>query len=260
MDYALIAAVAFAASGLTLFSGFGLGTVLLPVFALFFPVPQAIAATAVVHLLNNVFKAGLVGRKADWPTVLRFGLPAVPAAVAGTWLLVRLEAGARLYEWTLGARTFGPTAAGFTVGVLLAGMALLELQPWFQRLAAPARLLPLGGLVTGFIGGLTGQQGAFRAIFLLKSGLEPSRLIATGVMLAILIDLSRIPAYALAFAASGAHDGREWRLVAVGALAAFAGAALGARYLDKVTIGLVRLVVAVMMLGIGGALMAGLVG
>jgi hypothetical protein len=35
-------------SGLTLFSGFGLGTVLMPAFAVFFPVPTAIAATAVV--------------------------------------------------------------------------------------------------------------------------------------------------------------------------------------------------------------------
>lgn len=68
MDYALIAATAFVASGLTLFSGFGLGTVLLPAFALFLPVPAAIAATAVVHLLNNLFKGGLVGRNADWPT------------------------------------------------------------------------------------------------------------------------------------------------------------------------------------------------
>ena len=34
---------AFLASGLTLYSGFGLGTVLLPAFALFFPVEVAVA-------------------------------------------------------------------------------------------------------------------------------------------------------------------------------------------------------------------------
>jgi len=39
-----------------LLSGFGLGTLLLPVFALFFPLPVAIAATALVHLANNFFK------------------------------------------------------------------------------------------------------------------------------------------------------------------------------------------------------------
>ena len=61
MDYFVICAVAVLASGVTLFSGFGLGTVLMPAFALFFPVPVAIAATAVVHLANNLFKFVLVG-------------------------------------------------------------------------------------------------------------------------------------------------------------------------------------------------------
>ena len=90
MDLLIVAATAFAASALTLYSGFGLGTILLPAFALFFPVETAVAATAIVHLLNNLFKGGLLGRRADWPTVLRFGLPAVPAALAGAWLLAWL--------------------------------------------------------------------------------------------------------------------------------------------------------------------------
>src|SRR5690606_7257660 len=90
MDYMLIGLVAFLASGLTLYSGFGLGTLLLPAFALFLPAPAAVAATAVVHLLNNLFKAALVGRQAHWATVLRFGIPAIPAAIFGGWLLGRL--------------------------------------------------------------------------------------------------------------------------------------------------------------------------
>jgi hypothetical protein len=39
--------VAFAVSGLTLFPGFGLGTLLMPAFALFFPIEVAVAATAI---------------------------------------------------------------------------------------------------------------------------------------------------------------------------------------------------------------------
>ena len=38
----------------------------MPAFALFFPVPIAIAATALIHLANNLFKVYLVGRDADW--------------------------------------------------------------------------------------------------------------------------------------------------------------------------------------------------
>lgn len=60
LEILLIAVVAAGASLLTFFSGFGLGTMLLPVFLLFFPVDLAIAMTAVVHFLNNIFKTGLI--------------------------------------------------------------------------------------------------------------------------------------------------------------------------------------------------------
>jgi uncharacterized membrane protein YfcA len=90
MDIAMIAVVAALASALTLYSGFGLGTLLLPAFALFFPAPVAVAATGVVHLLNNLFKGTLLRKRADWPTVFKFGIPAVPAAIAGAWLLAWL--------------------------------------------------------------------------------------------------------------------------------------------------------------------------
>ena len=59
----------------------------MPAFALFFPVPVAIAATAVVHLANNLFKLVLVGRSADWRVALKFSLPAAIAAIAGASLL-----------------------------------------------------------------------------------------------------------------------------------------------------------------------------
>ena len=85
MDFVIIGLVAFIASGLTLYSGFGLGTVLLPAFALFFPAPAAVAATGVVHLLNNLFKGGLVGRQAHAPTLLRFGLLPFPAPWQARW-------------------------------------------------------------------------------------------------------------------------------------------------------------------------------
>gem|GEM_PF-6365247 len=54
MDYLVVALCAFLASGLTLYSGFGLGTLLLPVFAFFFPVEVAVGATVLVHGANNI--------------------------------------------------------------------------------------------------------------------------------------------------------------------------------------------------------------
>ncbi len=260
MDIAVIAIVAALASALTLYSGFGLGTILLPAFALFFPAPVAVAATGVVHLLNNLFKGTLLRNRADWPIVLKFGLPAVPAAVAGAWLLALLGDTPRLFAWSAFGESFGPTGAGLTIGLLMILFATLELQRWFHELKAPPRLMPLGGLVTGFFGGLTGQQGALRSIFLLRSGLPAEQFIATGVMVAILVDLSRLTTYAASFTATGLNPAGREGLLAVGTLSAFAGAYMATRHLDKITIGTVRYSVAALMLVIGAAMAVGVLG
>ena len=260
-EIALIALIAALASALTFFSGFGLGTILLPAFAIFLPVPVAVAATAVVHLANNLFKGGLLWRGADWPTVCRFGLPSIPAAVLGAWLLAMLGSTERLFEWRLFGNSAGPTGAGLAVGALLIALAVIELQPWFARLQAPPRWMPLGGVLTGFLGGLTGQQGALRSIFLLRSGLAPPQFIATGAMIAILVDLARIGTYWAALSdVSLDPAGREGGLVLAGTSAAFLGAWLGAQYVRKVTIGAVRTVVATLMIAIGLAMALGLIG
>jgi len=261
MDIAVIMVVAALASALTLYSGFGLGTLLLPAFALFFPPPVAVAATGVVHLLNNLFKGTLLRRRADWPTVLKFGIPAVPAAVVGAWLLALLGDTPRLFAWEAFGRSFGPTGAGVVIGMLMILFAIFELQRWFQKLSAPAGLMPVGGLITGFFGGLTGQQGAFRSIFLLRAGLPPEKFIATGVMIAVLVDLSRLGTYAASFTATGLEPaGREATLVLAGTLAAFMGAYVATRHLDKMTITEVRYAVAGLMLLIGAALVTGVLG
>lgn len=260
MDIAVIAIVAALASALTLYSGFGLGTILLPAFALFFPPPVAVAATGVVHLLNNLFKGTLLRKRADWPTILKFGVPAVPAAVAGAWVLVWLGDTPRLFEWAALGQRFGPTGAGLTIGLLMILFASLELQRWFHALQAPPQLMPVGGVLTGFFGGLTGQQGAFRSMFLLRSGLPAERFIATGVMIAILVDLSRLTTYAASFSAGLGPSGREGLLVLVGTLSAFAGAYVASRRLEKITIGSVRYSLVALMFVIGAALATGVLG
>ena len=260
MDFVVVGLVAFLASGLTLYSGFGLSTVLLPAFALFFPAPAAVAATGAVHLLNNLFKGVLVGREAHWSTVLRFGLPAIPGAIAGA-LVLNLLSEQPTFHWGAFGREFAPSAAGIVIGACMVIFALLELQPWFQRLSAPTKLMPLGGLFTGFVGGMTGQQGALRSMFLIKGGLTASQYIATGTMIAICIDLARLPTYAASFQHKTLSlSDRMGALIACGTICAFAGAWLGARYMKKATLGVVRALVVVCMLLIGSGLVLGILG
>lgn len=255
MEFFFVPLAAFVASTLTLFSGFGLGTLLMPVAAVFFPVDVAIAMTAAVHLANNVFKGFLLGKRADRDVLLRFGIPAVAAASLGALLLGRLSGTEPLFEYDAFGRTFTTTVLGIVVGALILFFVVIESSRRLATVALDRRWLPLGGLVSGFFGGLSGHQGAFRSMFLLKAGLDKQAFVATGVLIAIGVDLARTSIYGFQF--SGAREPIAWALVFTATLAAFLGAYLGARMLDNVTFGTVRAIVSVLLVVIALGLMAG---
>lgn len=115
----IVGLTAFGVSLLTLLSGFGLGTLLMPVFALFFSVEVAIASTAIVHAANNLFKAGLLGLGAPREVLLRFGIPPVVASVLGAVALSALGVQAPLAVWSFLGRTAELTPVKLVVGVLI---------------------------------------------------------------------------------------------------------------------------------------------
>lgn len=259
MEYLLVCAVALLVSGLTLFSGFGLGTLLMPAFALFFPLPVAIAATAVVHLANNLFKVVLVGREADWGVVARFAIPGAVAAMLGAAALHLVATLPPLAAYQLGGtmRTIMPVK--LLIGGLIVAFALLELRPGPPALAFDRKYLIEGGLLSGFFGGLSGNQGAFRAAFLLRAGLNKEAFVATGTVAAVIVDLARLLVYGLGFyaraltMASGAAA-----LVVAATLAAFLGSFAGRRLLKKITLHGLQRLVGTMLVMVGLGLASGL--
>ncbi len=255
MDLSLIVipAVALGASLLTLISGFGLGTLLLPVFAVFFPLEVAILLTAVVHLLNNLFKLGLMGGHIHWPTVLRFGVPGIAGALAGARLMHALGERTALFQ---GVR-HAVDPLDLTIAALMLVFGLFELSKTLNSLSLPRKWMVPGGLLSGFFGGLSGHQGALRSMFLLRAGLSKEAFIATGVAIACLVDLTRLPTYL----AGGMLDTlrAEWPLLLASALAAFAGAWWGKKLIPKVTMRGVQLTVGVLMLAIAGMLASGVI-
>lgn len=260
LSHLVIAVVALVVSGLTLFSGFGLGTILMPAFALFFPLTVAIPATAVVHLANNLFKLALVGRRADLGVLMRFAFPAAFAAIGGAWLLGVLADLPILARYELLGQVRDVHIVKLVIGLLIIAFAVLELSPRFAALALPPRFLFLGGLLSGFFGGLSGNQGAFRSAFLLKAGLSKEAFVATGVVAAVIVDTARLAVYGASFYTTSfkALKGDVVTVVATAILAAFLGAFIGTRLLQKVTLRFVQIVVAVMMIGIGAGLAAGI--
>lgn len=261
MDMALVCIAALLAATLTLFSGFGLGTLLMPVFAAFFPLPMAVAATAVVHLANNLFKLALVGSDANWRVAWRFGLPAAFAAFAGAASLQTVALLPVLAEYRLGERSCQVTVLRVVMAVVIVGFAAYELHPRWSKAAFASKWLPWGGVISGFFGGLSGHQGALRSAFLLRAGLTKEALIATGVVGAVIVDTARLAVYGAGFYSEkfGLLDARAWELAGPASVAAFIGSFFGAKLMEKVTLRKVQITVSVLLVCLAIALAAGVV-
>jgi uncharacterized membrane protein YfcA len=228
MDYLIISIASAAAAALTLFSGFGLGTLLMPVFAIFFPVELAVALTAIVHFLNNVLKLALLGRFAEKSILIQFGISAILGAFLGASVLVWLSGLEPFLQYSLGHLDLEVMPVKVTVAVLLVLFAVFELLPRFEQMSFKKKY----------------------------RGLSKEQFLGTGVVIACAVDVSRISVYYPYFSLDKMED-QAW-LLAVAIASAFLGTFLGNRLVKKVTMRSIQMLVSVMLLGIAIGLAGGL--
>jgi uncharacterized membrane protein YfcA len=140
--------------------------------------------------------------------------------------------------------------------------ALAELLPRLRALKFGRRWLALGGVLSGFFGGISGHQGALRSAFLAKIGLSTEAFVATNAINGFLVDAARLAVYGALFygssvASVGAHGG--WELVGAGTAAAFTGVLVGSRAVKKITMDSIQTLTGVLLLVIAVGLGSGLI-
>jgi uncharacterized membrane protein YfcA len=246
MDYFIISIVTLVGAGLTLFSGFGLGTLLMPVFGLFFPIEIAIGLTAIVHFFNNIIKLGFFYRHLDWRVIIRFGIPSVIAAFLGAHLLKTLSNLKPILIYSISDNDFSITPIKLTIAVLLVIFSLIELIPKLSDLKFDKKYMPLGGFLSGFFGGLSGNQGALRSAFLIRAGLTKELFIGTGIVISCFVDLTRLSIYSRSILSH--VDNTKIVLLIVAAVSAFIGVFIGNKLMKKMTIKSLQVIVAIMLL------------
>jgi len=228
----------------------------MPVVALFLSIELAIAITAVVHLANNLFKAALFAKHAEGSVLLRFGIPAILFALVGAATLSWLSALPPVLSYELLGSVREVSPIKLAVGLLILIFVMVELFSGFEGLSFDRKYLPVGGAISGFFGGVSGHQGAFRSMFLLKAGLTKEQFIGTGVLLAVFVDLSRLSFYGSSMFSQ--MDAIDWTLVASATLSAFAGVWIGARLVKKLTIQAIQLAVSGLLIMVSLGLMFGM--
>ena len=240
MQYIVLVSLSLFTSIVTLFTGFGVGTIMMPVLALFFDVKVAILLAAIVHIFNNLSRIVLYYRHLRWEIIRRFGVISILGAFVGSFAQLYVDS-----SWLKNG-----------VGLFLSLFALLSLRPGLINWKLPAIIDIAGGFLSGLIGGLIGNQGAIRSLYLLNYKLEKQELIVSAALIAVVIDLTRIPVYTYA---NYRYLTDNFLLLALVILASIAGTLVGSRILPQVSSELFKRIILVAVLLLGILMLLGLI-
>ena len=159
--------------------GFGIGSLLTPLLAARFGTSVAVAAVTVPHAIATGVRCWRLRASIDRQVLVRFGLLSAAGALAGALLYTRL----------------GPSTLTGILGGLLLLTAFAQLTGWSGRWHPRGPLVAVFGLLSGFFGGIAGNQGGLRAAALTAFRLPPVTFVATATATGVLVDLARTPVY-----------------------------------------------------------------
>ncbi|MCK6585995.1 MAG: sulfite exporter TauE/SafE family protein [Polyangiaceae bacterium] len=232
----LTAVLALAAGTLGGVVGFGSAVILLPLCNFLFGPRAAVPVLTIAALLGNLSRAGVSFREIDWKAVGLYLSGAVPAALAGSILFVKLEA-----QWL--PALFG----GFVI-------ASVPARRWAKRndLTMKAKHLPVLGAAMGFLSAIVSTTGPLNAPFFLSYGLVGGAYLATEALGAAGVHITK----ALVYGRFQVAETRE--LVAGLAIGAcmIAGSYLGKKLVSRIEPARFIQVVEVLLI-VSGAIMIG---
>lgn len=226
---------AFLAASLTLMTGFGLGTILTPVFLIFYDVKIAILIVAVVHLSNNLLKVSLFGSHISIDILKRFGALTLAGAFIGAFFQGKMDS----------------SIVKILLGTSLIFLGLKEATGFGEKIRLPQKIDFIGGFLSGLLGGFVGNQGAIRSAYLLNYNIPKETFVATAAIIASVVDVTRIPVYI--FSNKDVLTDNAILLLITTA-SAFAGTFAGKSFLKKISLKTFKLYVAAAIVIIGALL------
>ncbi len=226
----IAAAIAGAIATIT---GFGIGSILTPLLAVRVGTQLAVAAVSIPHFFATALRFWRLRAHVDRRVLVSFGIPSAAGGLTGA--LLHSVAGNR--------------ALAIVFGILLVFVGASELSGLARRMKFGGVVAWLAGALSGFLGGLVGNQGGIRSAALLGFDVDKRAFVATATAVGVIVDGARMPAY---FVTQGHEIAQIWLLVALATVGAVIGTLFGERLLRRIPERLFRRIVAVLLLILGG--------
>jgi uncharacterized membrane protein YfcA len=233
MLFSLIIAVASVLAGaVASVVGFGIGSLLTPLFAVRVGTQLAVAAVSIPHVFATGLRYWRLRAHVDRRVLVSFGIMSAAGGLAGA--LLHSVAGNR--------------ALAIVFGVILIFVGVSELTGLARRMRFGGWVAWTAGAVSGLFGGLVGNQGGIRSAALLGFDVDKEAFVATATAIGLVVDAARMPVY---FATQAPAIARIWPLVLIGTVGTLVGTLVGVRALRRIPENAFRHIVAVILLVLG---------
>jgi uncharacterized protein len=225
-------AAAALAGAIATVTGFGIGSVLTPLLAVRVGTQLAVAAVSIPHFFATTLRFWRLRAHVDRRVLISFGIPSALGGLTGA-----------LLHSVAGSRTLS-----IVFGAILIFVGASELTGLSRRMKFGRTTSWIAGALSGFLGGLVGNQGGIRSAALLGFDIQKTVFVGTATAVGLVVDIVRMPAY---FITQGDDIARAWSLVAVATAGAITGTLIGEPILRRIPEAIFRRIVALLVVALG---------
>ncbi len=232
----IVAIIAFFAGATSAVAGFGIGTILTPLFGFGIGVKLAVAAASIPHFCGNALRLWTLRDRVDREVLKTFGLMSAAGGLLGALLHAVAAA----------------PALRVMLAIFLIVVGVLGVTGWMDHIRLGRRGAWTAGALSGFLGGLIGNQGGIRAAAMLALDVRKEAFVATAVAIALIVDGARLPVYAFSV---GQQLVVVWPIVLTATAAVIAGTLLGKTILGWIPEAIFRRIVSALLIALGIAIL-----
>src|SRR5438552_2395215 len=211
----LVAAAGVVAGAIASVAGFGVGSVLTPLLGSALGLKLAVAAASIPHVVGTALRLWIVRADLDRRVLVSLGLTSAVGGLGGAAL----------------QSVAGSPALAVVFAALLLFAGIGGITGYSERIRFGRRGAWVGGALSGFLGGLVGNQGGIRSAAMLGFDVPRQAFVATATAVALCVDGARLPVY---LATQGREIAAIWPLLAAATAGVVLGTLAGTRVLGRI--------------------------